>query len=509
LYDGLLQIDLPVNCNIIAYADDALILIKGEDIQTITEKANSTLKIISKWGINNKLHFNPHKTTAMLVTKKKNVDVPLIKFNSEYIQTVSHFTYLGVVIDSRMLFRLHFDNLAKKASKFHSSLVRAAKPTWGLNSDILRIIYHGAFEPSILYCTSALRNILDKKWAQKKLLQIQRGFILRITQAFRTISTDAALIIAGIAPLYLTAIARTELLSYKQGKLFLDEGVQYEIEQRANFLSLGHPRNHLHPVVNSRCLCKHDVYIYTDGSRTQGEDGKSFVGCAFTAFNNGTEIFYSKYRLAPVCSVYQAELFAILQAIRWSTINKTNSCILSDSQAALLSVRNNRNLHPIALDIRSEFKNHNNHICLSWVRGHTGIVGNERADELAKEAASADIPYSYIKCPISYIKCKMKEHITSNWNSHWSASDKGSVTKNLFFPQCYIFPVTVQHNFELTPKCKSLSAVPENSGQVAAHSRFRFARHKTRLMGLTSQDVVPTVTDAAACQSARVAGLSN
>ncbi|KAJ4430663.1 hypothetical protein ANN_19253 [Periplaneta americana] len=88
LYDGLLQIDLPVNCNIIAYVDDALILIKGENIQTITEKANSTLKIVSKWGINNKLHFNPHKTTAMLVTKKKNVDVPLIKFNSEYIQTV-------------------------------------------------------------------------------------------------------------------------------------------------------------------------------------------------------------------------------------------------------------------------------------------------------------------------------------------------------------------------------------------------------------------------------------
>ena len=65
--------------------------------------------------------------------------------------------------------------LATKASQFQSSIATATTNTWGLDSDVLRLIYHGALEPLILYCMSAFQHVLNKKWVQKKLIVNTEG----------------------------------------------------------------------------------------------------------------------------------------------------------------------------------------------------------------------------------------------------------------------------------------------------------------------------------------------
>lgn len=145
-----------------AYADDALLLIKADTITGLENSANTALNSIYKWGCNNKLQFNPHKTIAMLVTKKKTI-TPKIQMNMEDIKTVDQFSYLGVMLDKKMTFKPHLEILAKKASQFQFALARATKPTWGINSEALRTINYGAFEPMVLYCVSAFQHVLDKK----------------------------------------------------------------------------------------------------------------------------------------------------------------------------------------------------------------------------------------------------------------------------------------------------------------------------------------------------------
>ncbi|GBP61691.1 Putative 115 kDa protein in type-1 retrotransposable element R1DM [Eumeta japonica] len=90
-------------------------------------------------------------------------------------------------------------------------------------------------------------------------------------------------------------------------------------------------------------------HIYTDGSKIEGK-----VGAALTEWRDEMESRNSAFRLESFCTVFQAEMFALHRAIK-----------------ARQDIR----------DIVAEGRR------LFWVLAHAGTTGNERADELARNAA--------------------------------------------------------------------------------------------------------------------------
>ncbi|KAL5269289.1 hypothetical protein ACHWQZ_G002940 [Mnemiopsis leidyi] len=121
--------------------------------------------------------------------------------------------------------------------------------------------------------------------------------------------------------------------------------------------------------------------------------------------NNNTILHEDSLNLPNSCTVYQAELTAITYACRQLT-NYTNKHIiiwtdsLSSSNSLTTLITKNSTVK-YCLDILNQIGAHNQ-VELRWIKAHSGLWGNERANELAKHRTTSTttiarpIPQAYI-----------------------------------------------------------------------------------------------------------------
>ncbi|GBL77933.1 hypothetical protein AVEN_143264-1 [Araneus ventricosus] len=99
-------------------------------------------------------------------------------------------------------------------------------------------------------------------------------------------------------------------------------------------------------------------------------------------------------------TVFQAELLALNEAVKYSTTPKTNLpvTIFMDNRASIQASsspkatnRTTREIFEVILE--------NPHIKLSWIKAHVGYFGNEAADSIVKTAAESKDVQLNIKLP--------------------------------------------------------------------------------------------------------------
>ncbi|GIY00358.1 RNase H domain-containing protein [Caerostris extrusa] len=72
----------------------------------------------------------------------------------------------------------------------------------------------------------------------------------------------------------------------------------------------------------------------------------------------------------------------------------------------------------------------NQKLTITWVKAHVGIVGNERADQLAKEATTAPTTIDTIQIPNSLLRKDLKDVSLKLWQQQWDTSPTGRRTHN-------------------------------------------------------------------------------
>ena len=99
------------------FADDTSILFADKSLDTIEQTVNYEMKTVSEWLLANKLSLNVAKSNFLIIRPHKNNRIVNLKINDENLKQETSSKYLGVLIDDKLYWKHHINQLNTKISK--------------------------------------------------------------------------------------------------------------------------------------------------------------------------------------------------------------------------------------------------------------------------------------------------------------------------------------------------------------------------------------------------------
>ena len=185
------------------FADDLLLITRGETIKEAETFSNFEMSKITAWSKENKVDFNEEKSKAMLISRRKRKEVKHIQIylNNKPLVQVTTIKYLGIIIDDKFKFIQHTSDAEDKCDKLIYSLSRSAKISWGLKHEVLKTIYKGAILPLLLYGAPICIEAMKYEYNRRKYVRVQRLINICMAKAYRTTSSEALCIVTGTTPI--------------------------------------------------------------------------------------------------------------------------------------------------------------------------------------------------------------------------------------------------------------------------------------------------------------------
>ena len=134
----------------ILYADDANIIITGNNTLEIEEKMAELNSKLVRWVNSNGLMLNLKKTHFMIFSRQKITHDPVLKINNFNIKRINEARFLGVIIDEKLTWSAHIRALKCKMSRYIGIMYKI-KSKVPLN--IRLQIYHSFVQSHLNFCS--------------------------------------------------------------------------------------------------------------------------------------------------------------------------------------------------------------------------------------------------------------------------------------------------------------------------------------------------------------------
>jgi len=106
----------------------------------------------------------------------------------------------------------------QRCIKLIHSLSKSAKISWGHKQEALKTIYKGAILPLLLYGAPVWIETMEYEYNRLKYIRVQRLTNIRIAKAFRTTSSEALCILAGMTPIIIKTEEAVKQNNIRKGK---------------------------------------------------------------------------------------------------------------------------------------------------------------------------------------------------------------------------------------------------------------------------------------------------
>ena len=449
------------------YADDCCVVFGGRKPEILIHRIQRVLDRLVEWGRTCGLRFNPDKTIVVNFTRNLTKNIPHLRVDNEFVPYSTEATYLGLKIDAKLLWRKHVNERIAKSKRYLMKMSNISKAIWGPKPHLSRWVYRCVVRPMIVYGSLSWAHITQSETIQEKLRKINRLAIATYTLFPRSTPTRAVELITDTFPLHLwlekealctfIRLAKqlpldwagtnsnkrhniahrrfwaNKLIEYDITDLLLEVDTCYTLAPVKRF-KIRTDSFHKDPAF-LHALPKPRWDIYTDGSKSDGK-----VGAAFIIYHKNDKILERKYCLPNSATVFQAETFAIFQAIialKDISQGKKGMCFIKcDSMSVLQSFKADE-IHKMltlrTIDQLNSLAYMGIYVSLFWVKAHVGVVGNEEADRLAKAACEMSV-ISYVPLPKSHIRSQVLQVIREKWVVEWDIYEEARHSK-LFIQQ--------------------------------------------------------------------------
>ncbi len=208
----------------ICYADDTLLIIAADTETDLSERTRAiTSTLIQSLAVRG-LELNVRKTEALLFDDRTGFDrmqetssssAPHIWVGNTRVKPAHSMKYLGVILDDEFTWGPHISYISKKCSDLLPRMGAVCRNLYGYSSWARHIMYESLTTALFHYCSSVFYNRIMLLGYRKQIRSVHRRTNINTCRLYRSVSHEAAAVIAGSPPLELRLVERAVLWRLK------------------------------------------------------------------------------------------------------------------------------------------------------------------------------------------------------------------------------------------------------------------------------------------------------
>ncbi|XP_063540683.1 uncharacterized protein LOC134749600 [Cydia strobilella] len=475
IYTSDLEASLNGTVSVLQYADDLLLYSSNLSPEQASRSVTSSLGFLKSWLDSNGLELSVPKSVVVLFTRKLFPPPIKVQFDNYSISVKVKTKFLGVILDSKLTGLPHCEYIVSKCEKNINILRCVSGVWWGSHPFCMKLMYNALIRSILDYGTFLLEPGYVAGF--QKLDRIQSKALRIICGAMNSSPINAMQVECAEPPLHLRRqylcdrflfrcsqfsnhqlwrILSNLLLQITTSNYWTHKSPPCLIKSFQKFKSISAPTvssstlpifQHEYesltlvpPVLLNIGISKNDIeqnqqflgfigtdcqdanHMYTDASKM------SVSGCVGIGVLHIQSNIYQKIKLPPESSVYSGECFGILKALEFIIImHLKKTIIFSDSLSSLQAISKipfkSKSNNPIIYQIRSlllkcHLKGYS--VSIAWIPGHRGIKGNERVDELARDAIICGDMFPF-KNVAEDLLALPKLFLRKEWSKQWTS----------------------------------------------------------------------------------------